>query len=175
MLCSNLLIDMIAKYIGLKCGNNHSVYNTYFFANCVLYFSIFYLLMKQNKKLIIICFALTISFSIINVLFIQGIGLLNTYSVLFSSLVVSFISYLYLKQLINEIEIDIWRQVFFWFAAATMIYCIGTLSIIGSLPYFIQCQSKIGAGLYTIHRIVYSLWYVLIATGFIIWKQKTAK
>ena len=116
-------------------AHNGWIYNPFMIIEYLFYVFFFlrvlHLKKLQRKMLTLFAFLFTV-WSILNMLLVQGISRLNTYSLLVSSLMVVYLSISYFLQLLRDRKIiTLTKQPMFWIATGAFFYHLC------SIPYFI--------------------------------------
>lgn len=161
---------------------NDIIYNIYWTLSNPVQLYIFYRVLSPLKKSLnafkIFCF-IVIALSLINLLFIQGIFLANTYTFILFGLINIFFSVMILFQLVtNEnININFLKSPYFWVFGALLLFSLGALIIIGLRQFIILYDLTInGKHIYKVLMpILIVILYSSYSYGFYLCKKQTRK
>ena len=172
------IVDRIAEYLSIRHIHNMWLYNGTIIIETGIIFLIiykYYLNKLKHKKTIIGMFYTYLSCSIFYYLSHLSNEDLNIYGYLPAALVIAFISYFFLLHITENMNEAITKNIFFWFSMANMIYYTGSISIVGTMPWFAHHHPELHSHLYFINNILYAIWYLLILIGFISCKKTPQK
>lgn len=128
------------------------------------YFYYKYIIDPRIKKTIVLSFSAVTVFSIIH-LSIVGITFPDKYSIIFWVFIDCIFAFIYLKQLFENIEVNPFHILPFWFCAPAM---LDAMCMIPSYALFNLNQSyTIGLTFEYIVQTTFSLWHFLFAFGII--------
>jgi len=164
----NVICDLITSFLAEKNQNTHVYYSILTLAEGLIV--IFMYLKSLNSKFLIFSLALVIPslllFGIYNILFIQGLWTLNTYTFAPLGLMIMVFSYIMIRKFIGTHAFSI-NNLMLWFAVACFIYYgIGVLNIC----LFIWAQHNMiayAAYLLNFNNVLYSIYSFLLIIGFI--------
>jgi hypothetical protein len=105
--------------------SNHPIYNIYSPVGILFYAYIFSIHLKQFKKLVWSSVIILVSFAIINLAFIQGMGKFNSYTQIIGSFIIIIFSCLYLYTLMNmEQYQNLLKIPMFWITTGLLFSCL---------------------------------------------------
>lgn len=127
-----LVTELLGLYIGrVLQKSNHRLYNITSPLSFIFYFFLFRSLIKAPfwKKLIIIWMTVFLAFSCINLLFWQGFGFFNSYTMMLGSLIMVLLCGTLLLELIDEASFEnrIAKLPEFWLSIGLLLSYCGTL------------------------------------------------
>ena len=138
VVCVTEFIGTNRAYFGWK--NNYLVYDCYLIISFPITYYIFYRMLAYTSWLRIIYFSLgflILTFFILNILFIQGVGKFNTNTLILTEFVTAILSLLVLVELFKEDDFSVllYDHPYFWISGATLISSVSALVILGLQQY----------------------------------------
>lgn len=168
----DLITDIIAIVVGHIYHNNNGVYsisNSILF--CVTYIIYSHMLNLRMLKKTLLWFIVAYLFICIgDLFFIQGWKTLNTYAYFPGAMAIAWLSFTYMKQCVEDIDIPLLPNIFFWFSIANLLYYVGSISVVSTIPMLAASSSKVWNMVYPINTALHCAWYIIITLGFI-WKK----
>lgn len=159
-----LFLTVLIEFIGAIFSSNHvyveyvrfGMYNIFTTIEFLFYSFLFYNHFKKPnfKKMAILFMPLFFTFSLINILFIQGFNdTFNTYAFLLGSFFIVIFCCLYFFESVQPEKIDdqLSKQPFFWICSGLLIYYLGSVIINALFKYLTSNDLRNeGTKIYTI-------------------------
>lgn len=181
LIICNLVFDLFASLAAFHHDNvvegNLWIYNMAMLPQTIL---LVYIYGRVIKKLIIkqimiagLMFFIVVYF--VNLFYGQK-EYFNSYSYIISAILIAFMAFMYLHELVNSNKENIYSDFFFWFSVATFIdYTVTAPCIAGLFLYpQIETGNKAWANLYNIVLLSYSVWFILVSFG-LLWTKRQLK
>lgn len=174
-----LFFDCITDFLGdnyLIFGweDNYFLYNYYLLITTPLSLFLFYKMLSLNKAKIIflVISILLMSFITINYFFIQGKAQFNSYSLLLGMTInIIFSSLILIRLVADDTKIlNLFKEPFFWINAATLLFSLGTLVVLGLQQYIVANDIKYKEEILynVIMHILNVFLYAALSYGFIL-------
>jgi hypothetical protein len=168
------LVAILWKYLLFKYWGNHPsniwIYNLFLIPQYLLYLYFYYLVLESIKikklvKYVAISFSL---FGIINLLFIQTLHQINSFTLIFSSIMIIFLTAIYFEQVRKQKEIiSLSSNPLTWISLGAFIFHSAYLPYISSLNYLIKNNIPLALALYYIFLGLNCLMYSLYLIAFL--------
>ncbi len=175
ILIFNIIIDVVAKRLGMKSLNNSFCYNLLNPVEVAITLAIYGKHLKHYRLRIAINITtlLFIVFALLTILFTKTFFVeFNYYTFFVGGILVSFFSYLVWRDEIQNTIISN-QKVILWFAAANFVYYTTTIPIISANNWLLTYSKEMAFPIYAINKVVYGIWAVIIGMGFL-WKRQIA-
>lgn len=156
--------------LGNYSSSNLWIYNLFLIPQYSLYIYIYYLVLKPGhlRKLIKFIGVLYPLFVVANLLWVQQIHTVNSYSIIVSSVVVLFLSVCYFEQLWNQAETTkLSSNPMSWLSLGAFIFHAANLPYIISLDYLIKHNITLAIALYYIYLGLNCILYTLYCIAFL--------
>lgn len=143
-----LIMIVAAELCGAYMGqvlhkSNHVIYNITSPISTIFYCLLFYQYLRA-KKIVPPILIIFIAFTIINLLFLQGMGRFNTYTLILGSLILVILSCLYLYEMLyNEEYLVPVKQPMFWITVGLLFSCLISLLYWGSYELQIDVRGQL--------------------------------
>lgn len=154
---------------------NHWLYNLFLPVQYLLFTILFFLVFKSKKvrAIIISCSILLLSFSISNILFIQGFQIFNTYTLLVSGFLILCWVFLYFRNLLQSKEqIYLLREPMFWISSGLLIFYLGNVFVAGTIDYFIKNDLDTAKVLLQIIKLLNIIMFTLFIVALLCQKRQ---
>jgi hypothetical protein len=142
-----LSVELIAKYVlALQKHSNLWLLSMYVPIECLLFSFLYfcYFREKQIRYFILTASGVLVTFSVINILWIQGINDFNTYSVFASGGLILTCVFYYFRKLLRQKEyINPLRDLMFWISTGLLFFYAGNIFIVGTINYFNEADKEI--------------------------------
>jgi len=165
------IVEIIAtnnRFFGWK--SNYFIYNIYLLVSLPLYLAIYSQMIELNTKTrivyVMICL-LCESLIIVNYCFLEGIHVFNSYSLVFTEILQIIFCCLLLIQLAvkeDKQSIYILNHPYFWINAATLLFSLGTLVLLGLQKYIALHHVEIDGK--SIYRIFLPILNIILYTSY---------
>jgi hypothetical protein len=120
--------ELTGTYIGqVMHESNHTLYNFTYLIGFIFYTTLYYKIYKVpiHRKILVYISVLFILFYVLNIFFIQKIGIFNSYSVIVGSLVLIVYTCLYFLELIQQVKAEkTLTEPMFWISTGILISCL---------------------------------------------------
>ncbi|MBC7588450.1 MAG: hypothetical protein H7178_08820, partial [Chitinophagaceae bacterium] len=167
VVCTIELLATNNEFFGWK--SNYFLYNYYLLVSLPLHFYIFYKilgLVGTTKYVFLTIALLGIALSLFNYFSYQGKSVFNSNTLLFFEIINIFFSCILLIQMSLEdnSRVPILKHPYFWVAAPTLLFSLGTMVVLGLQQYIssnhIQVDGK------SLYRIIVPALNVLLYSGY---------
>lgn len=182
-----LIIETFAilwKYVLFsKLGSGHSnsniwLYNCFLIPQYLLYMFTYYQVLRSKliKKIIFITAILYSVLTVVNILFLQPVNSINSYSLIAASLIILFLTTTYFEQLRNEKDIiELKSHPMVWISLGAFIFHAANLPYIISLNYLIHYNISLAVALFYIYLALNCVMYTLYSIAFLCCKYPLHK
>jgi len=149
LLIVNIVESIGTNYKNLGWSDNYSVYNLYLLFSTPLYLYLYATMLELKGKALIIHSAVSIGcmvFIILNLFFLQGTGVFNTYSMALISILYIVFSCLVLFRMTlgSNLTVNLYRQPYFWINSTNLFFSMTTLVFLGLQHYILTNNIKLG-------------------------------
>lgn len=175
ILILNIIVDVVAKRLGMKSINNSFCYNLLNPVEIAITLAIYGKHLKHNslRKVLNITIILFMAFAILTIVFTENFFVeFNYYTFFVGGILVSFFSYLVWRDEIQNTIISN-QKVILWFAAANFVYYTTTIPIISANNWLLTYSKEMAFPIFAINKIIYGIWALIIGIGFL-WKSRIA-
>ncbi len=178
------LVDLLGdNYLSFGWKSNYFLYNYYLLTTTPLSLILFFKMLGLKGKLKIIFFfigSLFMLLLLINYFFIQGKSQFNSYSLLLIMAINVIFSALILIKLVvtDDTKVSsLFKEPFFWINAATLLFSLGTLVVLGLQQYIIANKMKLNQEmLYNVIMHILNIFlYTALSYGFILCRIRTTR
>jgi len=159
------LVNLIAIYIfRLQTTSIFHIYTVFEFVFISAYFGEFY--NRQKKTIIYVTAGVFVLFCLINTIFLQHPGILNTYARSVGAILIIVYSMLYFLKFGNNDE-ETWTDIGFnWICSALLIYYASCLFMFIFSNYLLTASKTVVMIVWGGHDTILMLEYILFAVGF---------
>lgn len=150
--------------------NNVWLYNVSYIPISLLYFIFYFQILKKNriKRLIVVASFAFVLFAMFNLQFFQKIYFLNSYTIIFVSLILILLSVFYFNQLKNEEPFTkLNKQPLFWLVTATFLFNSTRIPFILGFEYLITKSSALVFAAYNLYLTLICLFYIIYIIGYL--------
>lgn len=167
-------LDLIAAAFAFKSIPNQWLYNLGFPIQVLLIAFIYYKQFSSTtfKKYIKKGYLIFSVLYLIDLLFFQKMNQLNTYVYIPTCMLIATLSYFYLREIMDNQEIQIWKDISFWFACAMLINYTATAPLI-SLLTWPGISQPVWNNIYYVNNIIDCIWFLLLGIGLLWTKRQT--
>jgi hypothetical protein len=156
--------------VGNYSMSNLWIYNCYLIAQYLFYLYFYYLATRNSnvKRWIVALAGIYFLFSLINVIFIQPIHTVNSYTIIAASLIMLFLTLTYFIELLRDKEIkNLTSEPLVWISIGAFIFHIGNLPFFIFLNTLNKTNLSLALTLFKIILILNSLMYSFYAIAFL--------
>jgi hypothetical protein len=167
-LISNFLVELTSSISVHYIGNNMLLYNISMFTEGLTFCYVFYYINNDTsiKKAIIISGCMFFLFWIINFSFFQKNNSLDTYTYLFSSIILATFSLITIYQFIFKNSFNNpFHNFFFWISIGILFCYLGNIPYLASVNILAVNDWKTAISLNIISQVVNSILYLMIIIG----------
>lgn len=151
-------------------NSNLWLYNISLILQYILYLGIYYQVIHSVllKKIILVLVILYPIFAILNLIFFQPVNTINSYTIVFASTIVIFVTTSYFEQLRREeYVIKLGTHPMVWLSLGAFIFHAANLPYIISLNFLIKNNISLAVALYYIYLGLNCLLYSLFSIAFL--------
>jgi hypothetical protein len=155
--------------------SNQWFYNVFHFLSYLFYLWLFYRVLETDKlkKTIRTFAAVYILFALSNMIAVQGILILNTYTDLLACFIMVFLSLAYYYRLLHAPEIiTLHRDFFFWVSTGLLIYHLGSMMGLFLINVMNAISNESARNIHLIIQLSAALMYINYSIAFLCLKKK---
>jgi hypothetical protein len=150
--------------------SNLWLYNSFLVPQYLLYLAVYYRVIASPllKRVIVALAVLFTLFAIVNILFIQDIHSINSYTLAFASCIVIFLTVAYFEQLRKQEEvIRLTDHPMVWISLGAFVYHAADLPYLLGLNYLIRTNVALAVALFYIYLALNCVMYSLYTIAFL--------
>lgn len=168
-------LDLFAASFAYKAAPNLWIYNLGVPIQLLLIVIIYHQLLTSTilKKYLRIGYFVFFILLCVDLLFIQKFNVFNTYVFIPAYLCLAFVSFIYLKNAMENHTESPYKNFFFWFGCATLINYTALVPFIALLTWS-GLSEPVWNKVYYLSNLIYCSWFTLISFGIIWTKLRTS-
>jgi hypothetical protein len=160
----------IRNWDPFKTGNNAWLISFLLIPQYLLYIAVYHQILRSQKlktSIIIIAVFYTL-IAIVNLIFGQGIAVINSYTHIAASLVMLFLAFAYFEQIrSNKALISLKREAIVWISLGNFIYHLVNIPFLLSVNYIINYHPQIMEPFYNFYLLMLIITYSLYIKSFL--------